>query len=69
MNQPSLFDLLEPPTVSTSVPVATKVPVSRRHVEPFSDWDESRMVPDPTWVPPVELALPTDDVNWQPGND
>jgi len=36
-------------------------------VEPFDDWDEARMVPQPDAVIPEEVRLPTDDEDWQPG--
>jgi hypothetical protein len=30
------------------------------------DSDLTRMVPQPCWKPPEEIALPTDDPDWQP---
>lgn len=60
--QPDLFGRAAP----TPKPTAAATPVRMILVEAFNDWDETRMVPDPAWVIPAELRLPTDDLGWMP---
>lgn len=73
MKQGSLLDWLDaPPPGAVTVPKPTKFHASTwvtktPCVEPFNDWDFARMIPDPMYRAPAELALPTDDPDWQPG--
>lgn len=67
------LDLLDPPTANTTVSRATKFHASTwakktACIEPFTAWDAACCIPDPAWVIPAELALPTDDEDWQPGS-
>jgi|HubBroStandDraft_2_1064218.scaffolds.fasta_scaffold4729914_1 hypothetical protein len=51
-------------------PTTAAIP-PRTRVEPFDflrDGDALRCMPDPAWIVPAELRLPTDDPEWQPGN-
>lgn len=62
--QPDLFANDRPSRVSGA---AQRVEARQAcGVEVFDEWDFARMVPDPTCVPPAEVALPTDDPDWMP---